>query len=133
MDISTPKAVLIASKARIDTPEKWGKGFLINTDTGCLCALGAICLATNLVTEEELREVSDLDLGNDEISYRITEGLNQMAAVRLLAECAMEINRPQMPEIRGDDDDISTIVWDFNDNNSHTLLMEAFDAAIAKA
>lgn len=36
---------LIAAKALIDTPEKWGKGAFISGSSGCLCVLGALGVA----------------------------------------------------------------------------------------
>lgn len=40
-DKRTLRDDLIAAKALIDTPEKWGKGNYLNA-AGCLCALGAV-------------------------------------------------------------------------------------------
>lgn len=42
--MATVKENLIAAKALIDTPEKWGRGDYEN-EAGCLCAYGAIMKA----------------------------------------------------------------------------------------
>lgn len=44
----TPKEILIAARALIDTPEKWVKGaFALHTDHGtCYCLAGALLKAT---------------------------------------------------------------------------------------
>lgn len=42
--MATVKENLIAAKALIDTPEKWGKG-AFEVSPGCLCAFGAIARA----------------------------------------------------------------------------------------
>lgn len=42
----TLKNDLIAAKALIDTPEKWGKGSF-DLGRGCYCALGALGVAQN--------------------------------------------------------------------------------------
>lgn len=47
----TVKENLIAAKALIDTPEKWGKGDY-ETSPGCYCVLGAIAAATGHDPEE---------------------------------------------------------------------------------
>lgn len=38
---------LIAAKALIDTPEKWGKGGWEPKNGRCLCSVGAVVVATN--------------------------------------------------------------------------------------
>lgn len=39
---------LIAAKALIDTPEKWGKDFYYQNDAGCLCIVGSLGKASGL-------------------------------------------------------------------------------------
>lgn len=43
--MASVKENLIAARALIDTPEKWGKGSFRAVD-GCLCAVGALGVAT---------------------------------------------------------------------------------------
>lgn len=128
MDISTPKAVLIAARALIDTPDKWGTGTFKNPETGCLCALGAIVVATGIANDEELFILADLATEHaDEIAGRIIPELNAMPAVRMLVNAiAVEVDE-------NNEEQYTNAVWEFNDKSSHREVMIMFDEAIAAA
>lgn len=77
--MATVKENLIAAKALIDTPEKWGKEEYLDKLSGCMCAYGAIGVTLNTtswLTAEDSAEASALEDALDECWGRNVAAFN---------------------------------------------------------
>jgi hypothetical protein len=117
--------ILKDAKSLIANENDWFQGSLINS-SGCMCALGAIALASGLYEDKEHCYSRILADGIDD-DVDIYSVLDYNPAVIKLAD-AIE-NAGYAVKWRGDAT-ASAKVFRFNDDASHAEVMAMFDKAI---
>lgn len=106
--------ILKEAKSLIANESDWFQGSLI-ANSGCMCALGAIAIASGLCADKnELLEIS-----TQADTESIYTGLRYNPAVNKLADA---IGKHRFNSVE--------TVYRFNDDSSHSQVMEMFDKAI---
>ena len=93
---------LIAAKALIDTPEKWGKGYGITPPTNCLCAESACA-----------------------------EAAGSLQLLKMLSWEALEAALPEPWRTRSIEEDMAAHHFNDHPDTTHADIMALFDRAIA--